>query len=265
MQGVILKETPLLEVALNNGKVKKEDIPDILVVLTRHYLSLGLNKEEVYHKLNEYYKSTGIGYNETVSYTFINNMINSIYNSGRYNLVDINAISISTNEWDKIVSLNDKNSEKLAFVILVYQKVNELKNPRSNGWINFERTHLLREAGFTQLTKDNKLNFHKLYKCNYLGKKSAVDATGYLVNYRDINNKNSKAKMIITNFTKIITYYDEHKNGVKYKECEVCGRRFKLSKNDYSSKYCSKCKKIVRNDKQKKIMSKKRNKSKMLA
>ena len=48
--------------------------------------------------INEYYKSTEIGYNETVSYTFMNNLINSIYNSGRYNLVDINAISIKANK-----------------------------------------------------------------------------------------------------------------------------------------------------------------------
>ena len=242
MQGIILKETSLLETALNNEKVKKQEIPDILVVLARHYFSLGLNKEEVYHELNEYYKSTEIGYNETVSYTFMNNLINSIYNSGRYNLVDINAISISVDEWDKIIALNDKNAEKLAFVMLAYQKVNELKNPKSNGWINDERTHLLKEAGFTQMTKENKLNFHTLYKCGYIGKRNAVDATGYLINYRDINVKTSTPKMIITNFEKIITYYDEHKNGNKYKECEMCGKRFKVSLRSRTV-YCSKCRK----------------------
>ena len=248
MQGVILKESELLDIALNNKKVKKADIPNILVVLSKYYFSLGLSKEEVYDKLNEYYKSTDIGYNETVSYEFITSLINRIYSSGRFNIVDVDKIVISVNEWNRIISLNDKGAEKLAFVMLVYQKVNEIKNPKSNGWINEERTHLLRESGFTQLTKDNKLNFHKLYKCGYIGKRNAVDATGYLINYGDINVE-SDPKITITNFEKIITYYDEHRNGNKYKECERCGKRFKVAKTGKPPKYCTKCAKTVKSEK----------------
>ena len=216
----------------------------------------------MYDKLNEYYKSTDIGYNETVSYEFITSLINRIYNSGRFNIVDVDKVVISVDEWSRIISLNDRGAEKLAFSMLVYQKVNEIKNPKSNGWINTERTHLLRESGFTQLTKDNKLNFHKLYKCGYIGKRNAVDATGYLINYRDINVE-SDPKITITNFEKIITYYDEHRNDNKYKECERCGKRFKLSKNDYSSKYCALCKKDIQKIRQRESMKKNRKKSKM--
>lgn len=248
MQGVILKESELLDIALNNKKVKKADIPNILVVLSKHYFFLGLSKEEVYDKLNEYYKSTDIGYNETVSYEFITGLINRIYNSGRFNIVDVDKVVISVDEWNRIISLNDKGAEKLAFSMLVYQKVNEIKNPKSNGWINTERTHLLRESGFTQLTKDNKLNFHKLYKCGYIGKRNAVDATGYLINYRDINVE-SDPKITITNFEKIITYYDEYRNNNKYKECELCKKRIKVTNNRI--KYCVKCSKVVDNKKRK--------------
>ena len=44
MQGVILKESELLDIALNNKKVKKADIPNILVVLSKHYFSLARKK-----------------------------------------------------------------------------------------------------------------------------------------------------------------------------------------------------------------------------
>ena len=262
MQGVILKESELLDIALNNKKVKKADIPNILVVLSKHYFSLGLSKEEVYDKLNEYYKSTDIGYNETVSYEFITSLINRIYSSGRFDIVDVNKVVISVNEWNRIISLNDRGAEKLAFSMLVHQKVNEIKNPKSNGWINTERSYLLMDAGFTKQTLEVKLHFHTLYKKGYIGKRNAVDATGYLINYRDINVE-SDTKITITNFEKIITYYDEHRNGNKYKECERCGKRFKLSKNDYSSKYCALCKKDIQKIRQRESMKKNRKKSKM--
>lgn len=241
MQGVILKESELLDIALNNKKVKKADIPNILVVLSKYYFSLGLSKEEVYDKLNEYYKSTDIGYNETVSYEFITSLINRIYNSGRFNIVDVNKVVISVDEWSKIISLNDRGAEKLAFSMLVHQKVNEIKNPKSNGWINTERSYLLMDAGFTKQTLEVKLHFHTLYKKGYIGKRNAVDATGYLINYRDINVE-SDTKITITNFEKIITYYDEHRNGNKYKECERCGKRFKLASKSRGI-YCAKCRK----------------------
>lgn len=250
MQGVILKESELLDIALNNKKVKKADIPNILVVLSKHYFSLGLSKEEVYDKLNEYYKSTDIGYNETVSYEFITSLINRIYNSGRFNIVDVDKIVISVDEWNRIISLNDKGAEKLAFSMLVHQKANEIKNPKSNGWINTERSYLLMDAGFTKQTLEVKLHFHTLYKNGYIGKRNAVDATGYLINYRDVNVE-SDPKITITNFEKIITYYDEHRNGNKYKECEVCGKRFKLKSINSRAKYCSSCGKKVNIEKTK--------------
>lgn len=246
MQGVILKESELLDIALNNKKVKKADIPNILVVLSKHYFSLGLSKEEVYDKLNEYYKSTDIGYNETVSYEFITSLINRIYNSGRFDIVDVNKVVISVDEWNMIISLNDRGAEKLAFSMLVHQKVNEIKNPKSNGWINTERSYLLMDAGFTKQTLEVKLHFHTLYKKGYIGKRNAVDATGYLINYRDINVE-SDTKITITNFEKIITYYDEHRNGNKYKECERCGKRIKVTNNRI--KYCASCAKKVKREK----------------
>lgn len=257
MQGLILKESELLDIALNNKKVKKADIPNILVVLSKYYFSLGLSKEEVYDKLNEYYKSTDIGYNETVSYEFITSLINRIYNSERFNIVDVNKVVISVDEWSRIISLNDRGAEKLAFSMLVHQKVNEIKNPKSNGWINTERSYLLMDAGFTKQTLEVKLHFHTLYKKGYIGKRNAVDATGYLINYRDINAE-SDTKITITNFEKIITYYDEHRNDNKYKECELCKKRIKVTNNRI--KYCAPCAKKVNIDKTK--VNKKIKKSK---
>ena len=50
-----------------------------------------------------------------------------------------------------------------------------------------------------------------------------------------------------------------------YKQCEECGKLVKIkSKNDHSTKYCSKCSKEVFNEQCKLNMQKYRNKTKML-
>ena len=58
-------------------------------------------------------------------------------------------------------------------------------------------------------------------------------------------NEESDKYINIDNFDKVVTYYDEYKNGVKYKTCKICGKRFKDKK--YSpSKYCQKCARQVK-------------------
>jgi len=261
MRGIVLNEYEILNEALEQGIVRDKSV-DTVSVLARHYFSQNLDEEYVFNIIEKFMSDNCPDYDGDTMSDYMKGFVDHIYNSQRYNLVNIQAITISESEWQRIIQLNDKKAEKLAFVMLVYQKITEIKKPKSSGWINVEVSDILLEAGFKS-QRENIKEFNPLYINNYIGLKT-LGLDSILINYRDIEEQ-SKPKIIITNFTKIITYYDEHKNGVKYKECEVCGRRFKLSKNDYSSKYCSKCKKTVRNDKQKKIMSKKRNKSKMLA
>ena len=57
-------------------------------------------------------------------------------------------------------------------------------------------------------------------------------------------NEESNKYINIDNFDKVVTYYDEYKNGVKYKTCKECGKRFKRRSNN--DKYCQKCAKIIK-------------------
>ena len=140
--------------------------------------------------------------------------------------------------------LNDKHLERVAFILLVYQKINEIKNPKSNGWINQNLSDIFSEANVRLIKEEKVTILHSLFKKEYISQKNSCDATGLLINYR---NKNSKDKIIISNFTNVISYYYEYKNNEEWKECSICSKRFK--KNNNKQKYCYKCAKEINKEK----------------
>lgn len=259
MRNIILNEYEILNDALEKGIIRDKDT-DTISVLARYYFSKNMNTENVYKLIEDFMENNSPTYDSEISSDYIRGFIEHIHNSQRYNLINIQAITISETEWERIISLNNKKAEKLAFVMLVYQKITEIRKPKSNGWINVEVSDILLEAGFKS-QKENIKEFNSLYVNNYIGLKT-LGLDSILINFRDIKEQ-SMPKITITNFEKIITYYDEHRNGNKYKECERCGKRFKLSKNDYSSKYCALCKKDIQKIRQRESMKKNRKKSKM--
>lgn len=245
MRNVILNEFEVLDDALNKGIINNKP-SETIGVLARHYFSKNMNIEDVIEKVKEFIIENSESYNDEFQSDFIKGFIDYIHSSQRYNLVNIQAITISETEWDKIIALNDKRVEKIAFVMLVYQKINEIKKPKSSGWIKVEVSDILSEAGI-QSKRENIKEFHPLYANDYIGLKT-FGVEDILVKFRDINEQN-KPKMIITKFDKVITYYDEHRNGNKYKECEVCGKRFKIAKTGKPPKYCTTCAKKVKSEK----------------
>ena len=64
-------------------------------------------------------------------------------------------------------------------------------------------------------------------------------------------NEESDKYFEINNFNKVTTYYDEYKNDIKYRECEICGKRFKVGKNG-RNKYCNVCARKINIEKTKK-------------
>lgn len=243
MRNIILNEYEILNDALEKRIIRDKDT-DTISVLARYYFSKNMNTENVYKLIEDFMENNSPTYDSEISSDYIRGFIEHIHNSQRYNLINIQAITISETEWERIISLNNKKAEKLAFVMLVYQKITEIRKPKSNGWINVEVSDILLEAGFKS-QKENIKEFNSLYVNNYIGLKT-LGLDSILINFRDIKEQ-SKPKITITNFEKIITYYDEHRNGNKYKECELCKKRIKVTNNKI--KYCAPCAKKVKREK----------------
>lgn len=247
MRGVIIKESEILKNALM-GDVGKKPM-ETLRIMTKKYFSEGKTKDEIFNEINEYMEENYIGYKASKWQSLITQMIKSVSKYNNYEIIDVDEVYISEGEWNKILELKNTQLEKLAFILLVYQKINIIKNPNSDGWINQNYTDIFKEASVGSKLNGNeqKRLLNNLYVIDYISQKQSCDATSLKINYIDLN---SEIKITINNFTNIIGYYNMYKNNIKYIECEVCDKMVKVknSKNT-SQKYCNKCKKIKENEK----------------
>ena len=245
MRGVILKETDILKNALN-GEMEKKPMTT-LRVLAKYYFGNGDSKEAIGDKLNKYMKENYKGYTPSKWKDLISQLVKSVEKYKTYKMVDVDEVNITENEWFNIIALNNKQLEKLAFILLVYCKINKIKNPTCDNKINNTFTDIFKECGF-RVTDETKLLLNSLYKLNYISIGMSCNSTSIKINYIEENEDN--IKFTIDNFENVITYYEEHKNGKKYTECECCRKR--IISRTKPKKYCPKCLKIKQSEWEKK-------------
>lgn len=264
MRNVILNETKILNDLLNNG-IKTESDGKVMSILARHYLSLGMSQEEVFYNVDKVMKEVDEDYDSQLSGEFIYRMIKNFVSIGRVGLVNVSKIVITDTEWQRLMKITDNQEFRIAFILLCYYKVNLIKKPNCNGWLKIDKSTLMQEAKI-KVEEDSCRRLHPLYKRGYidvpLPVPGAKNKDSYRILFADDESNVGKAFIEITNFDDIISYCYEYRDGVRYKECTECGKRYKVKPKDTSSKYCPTCKKKVAN--KQKNEYKKRQKSKKL-
>lgn len=241
MKKLVLNERDILEKALNNGEVS-EDYNDTVDVLIRHYLHMGYDKDETYTLVDKFLSDNMESYRSSTQIKYLKSKIDFILKGGRFDLVNIKSIHITNNEWNMISSIEDDKVAKIMFVLLIRVKLYMAKNKKNTPVMIMNLKDILREASM-RCVEDNMFLFNELTKNGLIttklvsGGKSNRYHTMVVVNFVDINNNECKKE--INNFNNVITYFYELYRGWKYKECEKCGKRFKVTNN--RCKYCSSC------------------------
>ena len=240
MRGVILKETDILKNALN-GEMEKKPM-STLRILAKYYFNNGDTKGEVEDKLNKYMKENYKSYSPSKWKDLINQLVKSVEKYKTYKMIDVDEVNITENEWFSITSLNNKQLEKLAFILLVYCKINKIKNPTCDNKINNTFSDIFKECGF-RATDETKLLLNSLYKLNYISIGMSCNSTSIRINYIEENEDN--IKFTIDEFSRVITYYEEYKNGKAYVRCQECNKRVE-QKSKKPVKYCKECAKKIK-------------------
>ena len=240
MRGVILKETDILKNALN-GEMESKPMTT-LRILTKYYFGNGDSKEVIEDKLNKYMKVNYKSYSPSKWKDLINQLVKSVEKYKTYKMIDVDEVNITENEWFSITSLNNKQLEKLAFILLVYCKINKIKNPTFDNKINNTFSDIFRECGF-RTTNETKLLLNSLYKLNYISIGMSCNSTSIRINYIEENEDN--IKFTIDEFSRVITYYEEYKNGKAYVRCQECNKRVE-QKSKKPVKYCKECAKKIK-------------------
>ena len=235
MRGIIISESKEVERLLNCESSSDWGIGmgKVVMLISKYYYSLGLDRQEVYKSINSYLKERMDKYTPKKWSEMINNILDTIEKNGWYNLIDVDSISITKAEWDSIVGIGNVKLEKIAFVLLCYIKVYKAQG-RSKDRVE-ELIYILKEASITS-NNENKLLFADLKDLGLV----QIGTLRHMYIKPLYMNEESDEYFKIDDFDKVVSYYDEYKNGVKYGKCKVCNKRIKLGKNG-RSKYCNVC------------------------
>lgn len=236
MRGIIISESKEVERLLNCESSSDWGIGmgKVVMLIGKYYYSLGLDRQEVYKSINLYLKERMDKYTPKKWSEMINNILDTIEKNEWYNLINVDSISITKAEWDTIVEIGNVKLEKIAFVLLCYIKVYRARGSKNDKIENL--SDLLKESGL-QANSENKILLADLKDLELI----EIGRLNHMYVKPLYINEESNRYFEINNFNKVTTYYDEYKNGVKYGECKVCNKRFKLKSNNSNQKYCNKC------------------------
>ena len=242
MLGLILNETEIVNKTLIGGL----DLPSkpskvIRMIIKNMIINNNSDNDikELVSKLLE--KNYGKNYNKNYWSKYIDSTIKSLKKKEN-KMIDVDKVNIYKEELETIKSLNDIRLEKLAFILLVYCKINKQVNPLINNKINIALTNILFES-LIKRDDNSKILLNKLYKKEFIHQGNSCDGTAIQILY--IRNE-GEIEFTIDDLRDYqpITWYLEYRQGIKYKKCEKCGKRFEVKSNkNTSQKKCFTCQK----------------------
>jgi len=243
-----------------------------------------VNVEEVLDEVIEFMKSIDKSFDEL---SYYDSMIKTIkrHTDKNSKIIKVDGVKITKNELNKIVKLNNKHLEILAFCILVYKKVINIKSKKEKVIIENEKeedkkTRLknenIRLRTFTKyskeyykkLTRDGRSVFKQNMAICRLKEANLVelpklenwgDNQNIILKYIDLEEKDEDIEITINDMREIRLYYykwrientgiDENSKEwktKKIKQCEECGKLIEVTNNNH--KHCKDCRKKLDNE-----------------
>ena len=216
--------------------------------LTKHYKDSGLDKDETKKEILDLFEERGVEFEKPYLHSMLNDIVKSVYN-GDKQLLKVDGIPITITEWETIRALENKDFEKLAFVLLVNAKAYGLLRNKDNIWYNGSRTALFKEAKlankYSSLEKQMLL-LRELYQIGMIEKSKSVKKFALKINY--IKYEEQDIAFHVTEFDNILYHYRKE-TGENVAICKNCNKVFKKPKGHGKGNvsYCSeKCKEIAK-------------------
>lgn len=238
---LILNEKKMLDKSLSEGYVDDKKPSNTIRILAKHYLSIGMNKAQIFETIDSFLIKNYEGYNTVKWGRTINRIINALCRKDDHSLLNINSIQITKNEILKIKEINNFRLEKLAFVLLVYAKIYNKMNKNDSNWVNEQHKYIFSDAKIRVTKKEQGIMIYKLKELGYVDVPMMVDSTNIKVNFVD---NDSESIIEVTDFRNFVYEYFMYFEIEKYMRCVKCNKLIKLSNNKL--KYCLECAREVK-------------------
>lgn len=161
----------------------------------------------------------------------------------KYPAINIDHISVSKNEVEKIDSLEGKQIRRLAFTLLCLAKYWNIVTRKEDGWVNSKDNEIMSMANINTSIKRQSLMFGKLNESGMIQFSKKVDNTNVKVCFME----DGEEAIRIYDFRNLGYQYLMY-HGEPYFTCENCGITTKVNDrgNRRRQKYCPECAAIIK-------------------
>ena len=161
----------------------------------------------------------------------------------KYPAINIDYISVSKNEVEKIDSLEGKQIRRLAFTLLCLAKYWNIVTRKEDGWVNSKDNEIMSMANINTSIKRQSLMFGKLNELGMIQFSKKVDNTNVKVCFME----DGEEAIRIYDFRNLGYQYLMY-HGEPYFTCENCGITTKVNDrgNRRRQKYCPECAAIIK-------------------
>lgn len=232
---VVLNEKKYAEDCLKNKTLYNKPVFSLTVLAKYYYHCFGYRKKKITELLTTFIEQYYPRYE--YNKVFWNENIEKIAsNIGKYDFYKIDGVGITQNELNTIENIHNKVLERLAFTLLCLAKLNNLKKPQNNGWVNLDAKEVFKLARISCSVGDRYRRYCKLEELNLLEFPKKNDNLSCRVKFID---GDGSQRLFIYDFRELGYEYLQYK-GERFIRCGECGILIRNNKRG-TKKYCNSC------------------------
>ncbi len=219
MEKFILNEKTFAENSLKSGDEIDHPRRILNLLAQYHYQIDGYRKTTITKLLIDYLKKHYPPYEKSKE-QWDDVCATIAHKTGGNPLLECEGVQITEAELNAIQRANNKQLERLAFVMLCIAKLNICRNENMNGWVNADVKTIFQCARIGGTNQEKHLQIHELFKLGLVELPRKIDKVNYRVTFI---NDDSPVIMTVDDFRELGYVYQLHM-GERLFKCPQCGK-----------------------------------------
>lgn len=233
---IILNEKDYAEERLRNNDIGENPYITLVILSKYYYHKCGYKKKKIANLLFEFLQKAYL--TDSMNVSSWRDTIDKLANRAKnQQLYEISGVRITKSEINVIEDLENETLQRLVFTMLCIAKLNNIKNPNNNGWVNTDTKELFDYARITCRVAKRDDYIGQLWEMGLLEFPKRIDNLNVRVTF--INDEDTNEAMFISDFRELGYEYLLH-NGENFIRCAECGILVRGNKAG-TKRYCKNC------------------------
>lgn len=233
---IILNEKEYAEERLKNNDIGENPYTTLVILSKYYYHKRGYKKKKIATLLFEFLQKTYL--TDSMNVSSWQDTIDKLANRAKnQQLYEIPGIRITKTEINIIEGLEDETLQQLLFTMLCIAKLNNIKNPNNNGWVNTDAKDLFNYARISCRATKRDDYIGQLWEMGLLEFPKRIDNLNIRVTF--INDEDTNEALFVYDFRELGYEYLLYK-GENFIRCAECGILVRGNKAK-TKRYCKGC------------------------